>query len=99
MNETYTHIIDRETCTNGLSERMVKNLSLFIMLNLISYNDQVKKVRLMWTNKYLYIFSLVKFYDKVLYDIVFTKSSHLLLERPYQYDRMSYIMVLSIRTL
>ena len=82
-------IIDGGSCTNVASTRVVEKLDL----PTISYT---KPYKLQWlsaegeimVNKQVLInFAIAKYKDEVLCDVVPMEATHLLLGRPWQYDR------------
>ena len=81
-------IIDGSSCTNIASTYLVERLSLPTL-------DHPQPYKLHWlddssevlVNKQVYVsFSIGKYHDKVLYDVVPMDMSHLLLGRPWEFD-------------
>lgn len=84
-------IVDGGSCTNVASERMVEKLNLVTKPHPWPY-------KLQWLSHYGEIqvskqvevdFSIGKYRDKVLCDVVPMEASHILLGRPWQYDTNS----------
>ena len=82
-------IIDGGSCTNGTSKYMVEKLGLPV-------TKHPKPYRLRWLNNKteLYIsdqvkvaFSIGRYQDQVTCDVVPMSAGHLLLGRPWQFDR------------
>ncbi|XP_057443382.1 uncharacterized protein LOC130735376 [Lotus japonicus] len=85
-------IVDGGSCTNVASERMVEKLNLVTKPHPWPY-------KLQWLSHYGEIqvskqvevdFSIGKYRDKVLCDVVPMEASHILLGRPWQYDTKDY---------
>ena len=88
-NKVCNMIIDSESCTNMLSTNLVEKLGLPLF-------KHPKPYRLYWlndcgeinvTHQTLVTFSIGKFSDEVLCDVVSMHATHLLLGRPWQFDR------------
>jgi hypothetical protein len=82
-------IIDNGSCTNIASVTLVKKLGL----NTIKHE---RLYQLQWLNEYgvvrvnkhvMISFSVSKYKDEVLYDVVPMHATHLLLGRPWQFDK------------
>ena len=82
-------IIDRGSCTNVASTTLVEKLNLSTL-------KHSKPYKLQWLNdcgevrvdrQVLVTFSIGKYLDEVLYDVVPMHAGHILLGRPWQYDR------------
>ncbi|XP_022854589.1 uncharacterized protein LOC111375905 [Olea europaea var. sylvestris] len=82
-------IIDGGSCTDMASTNMVEKLGLTLLKHPRPY-------RLQWLNecgevkvtkRVLFNFSIGKYHDEVMCDIVFMNVGHILLGRPWQYDR------------
>ena len=89
-NKVCNVIIDGRSCTNVASTELVEKLRL---LNLKQHRHLY---RLQWLNncgeikvtkQVLMAFSIGKYEDEVLCDVVPMHSCHILLGRPWQYDR------------
>jgi len=68
-------IIDGDICANVASTRVVEKLGL----PTISHTNPYKQV--------LITFAIGKYKDEVLCDVVTTEATHILLGRPWQFDR------------
>ena len=84
-------IIDSGSCTNGVSVTLVKKLGL----NTVQHE---RPYQLQWLNEYgvvrvnrqvMISFSVGKYKDEVLCDVVPIHATHLLLGRPWQFDRQA----------
>ena len=82
-------IIDSGSCTNVISARMVEKLGL-------KTSPHAKSYKLQWlgddgelvvNRQVLVAFSIGKYHDEVLCDVVPMEATHLLLGRPWQFDR------------
>jgi hypothetical protein len=82
-------IIDNGSCTNVASVTLVKKLGL----NTVQHE---RPYQLQWLNEYgvvrvnrqvMISFSVGKYKDEVLCDVVPIHATHLLLRRPWQFDR------------
>ncbi|XP_048227255.1 uncharacterized protein LOC125369285 [Ricinus communis] len=89
QGKTYNVIIDSGSCTNVASTLMVEKLGL----NLIPHP---KPYKLLWLNNYgeikvnkqvIMTFTIGRYSDEVLCDVVPMHASHILLGRPWQFDR------------
>jgi hypothetical protein len=88
-NKVCSMIIDGESCTNAASTILVEKLNLPTLKHSRPY-------KLQWLNdcgevrvdrQVLVTFSIGKYLDEVLCDVVPMHASHILLGRPWQYDR------------
>jgi len=86
---TCSLIIDGGSCTNVASSRLVQKLSL-------DTTPHPKPYKLQWLNdngelvvnkQFLLSFSIGKYSNQILCDVVPMEASHVLLERPWQFDR------------
>ena len=89
QNRVCTVIIDGGSCTNAASTEMVEKLSLVTMrhpkpyrLQWLSDSGEVKV-----TKKVVIPFSIGKYVDEVQCDVIPMQACHLLLGRPWQFDR------------
>jgi len=88
-NKLCSLIIDGGSCTNVASTRVVEKLAL----PTISHTKPYKLQRLsaegeiMVNKQVLIIFSIGNYKDEVLCDVVPMEATHVLLGRPWQYDR------------
>ena len=82
-------IIDSGSCTNVMSARMVEKLAM-------KTTPHAKPYKLQWLSddgelvvncQVLVAFSIGRYHDEVLCDVVPMEATHLLLGRPWQYDR------------
>ncbi|KAE9592380.1 putative nucleotidyltransferase, Ribonuclease H [Lupinus albus] len=82
-------IIDSGSCANLVSARLVSKLNLVTKSHPTPYRLQwLSEVGEMIVNKQVEIpFSIGKYKDSVLCDVVDMEASHLLLGRPWQYDK------------
>ncbi|XP_019434099.1 PREDICTED: uncharacterized protein LOC109340813 [Lupinus angustifolius] len=82
-------IIDSGSCANVVSTRLVSKLNLVTKSHPTPYRMQwLSKVGEMIVNKQAEIcFSIGKYVDSVVCDVVDMDASHLLLGRPWQYDK------------
>ncbi|XP_071933817.1 uncharacterized protein [Coffea arabica] len=85
-------IIDSGSCTNVASSLMVDNLKL-------PTRDHPRPYKLQWLNnsgevrvtkQVLISFQIHKYSDEVLCDVVPMQASHIILGRPWQFDRQEY---------
>jgi hypothetical protein len=81
-------INDNGSCTNIVSSTLVRKLNL-------NTSKHVKPYKLQWLNEYgevrmtkqvLVSFTIGKFKDKVLCDVILMHYTHLLSRRPWQFD-------------
>jgi hypothetical protein len=88
-NKVYSMIIDGGSCTNVASTILVEKLNLPTLKHFRPY-------KLQWLNdcgevrvdrQVLVTFSIGKYLDEVLCDVVPMHAGHILLGRPWQYDR------------
>jgi hypothetical protein len=88
-NNVCSMIIDGGSCTNMASTTLVENLNLPTL-------KQLRPYKLQWMNdcgevkvnkQVLISFSIGKYKDEVLCDVVPMHAGHLLLGRPWQFDR------------
>jgi len=89
LNNTFSLIIDSGSCFNCCSTRLVEKLNLVLIPHPKPYKlhwlneDGDMKVRHQVEIK----FSIGKFKDKVLCDVIAMEACHILLGRPWQFDR------------
>ncbi|XP_019435366.1 PREDICTED: uncharacterized protein LOC109341851, partial [Lupinus angustifolius] len=85
-------IIDGGSCANVVSTRLVSKLNLVTRTHPTPYRLQwLSEVGEMIVNQQAEIpFSIGKYEDSVLYDVVVMEASHMLLGRPWQYDRKEF---------
>jgi len=88
-NKLCSLIVDGGSCTNVASTRVVEELGLSTISHAKPYNLQwLSKEREIMVNKQLLInFVIGKYKDEVLCDVVLMETTHILLGRPWQYDR------------
>ena len=81
-------IIDGESCTNVASKRLVEKLGLVTSMHPSPYTLQwlSEDGELVVDKQVNIAFSIGKYVDEVVYDVVPMEASHLLLGRPWQYD-------------
>jgi len=82
-------IVDEGSCTNVASTRMVEKLGLPTISHAKPYKLQwlSKKGEIMVNKQVLITFAIGKYKDEVLCDVVPMEATHILLGRPWQYDR------------
>ncbi|XP_052477139.1 uncharacterized protein LOC128032565, partial [Gossypium raimondii] len=82
-------VIDGGSCTNVASTLMVEKLALATFKHPSPYKMQWlnEGVELKVTKQALTPFSIGKYQDEILYDVVPMHAGHLLLGRPWQFDR------------
>ncbi|RDX78146.1 hypothetical protein CR513_41623, partial [Mucuna pruriens] len=82
-------MIDGGSCVNIASERLVNKLALPTIVHLRLYKLKwlIKHGELIVNCQVEVAFTLGKYEDKVLYDVVPMEAIHLLLGRPWQYNR------------
>ncbi|XP_068497751.1 uncharacterized protein [Phaseolus vulgaris] len=82
-------IVDGESCANVASTRVVDKLGLSTISHAKPYKLQwLSEVGEIIVNKQVVIaFSIGKYKDEVLYDVVPMEATHILLGRPWQFDR------------
>ncbi|KAI9169061.1 hypothetical protein LWI28_006346 [Acer negundo] len=82
-------IIDRGSCTNMASTTMVEKLNLTTLKHPKPYKLQwlIDSEEIKVTKQVLVSFSIGKYKDEVLCDVVPMHASHILLGRPWQFDR------------
>ena len=95
-----TLIFDSESCTNVASSLMVEKLNLHTMKHLKLYKLQwLNECGEVKVNKQVQIpFSFGKYEDEVLYDVAPMHVGHILLGRPWMFDRR-VVMVIKIAIL
>jgi hypothetical protein len=88
-DKVYSMIIDNGSCTNVASVTLVRKLGLNIIKHKRPYQLQwLNECGVVRVNKQAMIsFSVCKYKDKVLCDVVPMHATHLLLGRPWQFDR------------
>jgi len=84
-------IIDRASCANVASTRVVEKLGLPTISHTQPYKLQLlsEKGEIMVNKLVLITFSIGKYKDDVLCDVVPMEATHILLGRPWQYDRQA----------
>jgi len=89
MGKICSLIIDRGNCTNVASQRLIEKLALKTFPHPRPYKLQwlSENKELVVDRQVLICFSIGKYVDEILFDVVPMEASHLLLERPWQYDR------------
>ena len=94
-------IMDGGSCANVPSTRVVEKLGLPTISHTKPYKLQwlSEEGEIMVNKQVLITFSLGKYKDEVLCDVVSMEATHILLERPWQYDRKNYMTVIPIRFL
>nr|KYP63905.1 hypothetical protein KK1_018492 [Cajanus cajan] len=89
LENIYSLIMDSGSCNNFCSSRLVNKLNLTLI-------DHRKAYKLQWLNEdgplkvkeqVNIFFSIGKYKDKVLCDIIPMETSHVLIGRPWQYDQ------------
>jgi len=82
-------IIDRGSCTNVASKIVVEKLRLLTISHAKPYKLQwlSKEGEIMVNKQVLITFYIGKYQDEVLCDVVPMEATHILLGRPWQYDR------------
>jgi len=77
------------SCTNVASQRLIEKLALKTSPHPRSYKLQwlSGNGELVVDRQVLICFSIEKYIDEILFDVVPMEASHLLLGRPWQYDR------------
>ncbi|XP_042377669.1 uncharacterized protein LOC121970764, partial [Zingiber officinale] len=92
QGKTCSMIIDGGSCTNVASTRMVTKLNLKTTPHARPYKLQwlSNSVELVVNQQVLINFSIGKYEDQVLCDIVPMEASHILLGRPWQFDRRDF---------
>jgi len=88
-NKLCSLIIDGGSCTNVASTRVVEKLALSIIFHTKPYKLQSlsAKGEIMVNKQVLINFSIGKYKDEVLCDVVPMEATHVLLGRPWQFDR------------
>ncbi|KAL2519768.1 reverse transcriptase [Abeliophyllum distichum] len=88
-NKVCSMIIDGKNCTNVASTTLVEKLGLFMLKHprpyKLSWLNDCGEVKV--TKKVFVGFTIGRYSDVVLCDVVPMHASHLLLGRPWQYDR------------
>ncbi|XP_042446204.1 uncharacterized protein LOC122031159, partial [Zingiber officinale] len=92
QGKTCSMIIDGGSCTNVASTRMVTKLNLKTTPHARPYKLQwlSNSGELVVNQQVLINFSIGKYEDQVLCDIVPMEASHILLGRPWQFDRRDF---------
>jgi len=82
-------IIDGGSCANVASTRVVEELGLPTISHTKPYKLQWLSVEgeIMVNKQVLITFAIEKYKDEVLCDVVLMEARHILLGRPWQYDR------------
>jgi len=88
-NNLCSMIIDWGSCANVASTRVVENLGLPTISHTKPYKLQLLSVEgeIMVNKQVLITFAIGKYKDEVLCDVVPMEATHILLGRPWQYDR------------
>ena len=88
-NKLCSFIIDGGSCTNVASTRVVEKLSLPTISRTKPYKLQWLSTEgeIMVYKQVLINFAIGKYKDEVLCDVVSIEATHVLLGRPWQYDR------------
>jgi len=92
-------IIDGGSCANVASARVVEKLGSISHTNPYKLQWLIEEGEMMVNKQFLTTFAIGKYKDEVLCDIVPMETTHILLGRPWQYDRKFYMMVIPIRCL
>jgi len=81
--------VDEGSCANVASTRVVDKLGLSTISHAKPYKLQwlSEEGKIIVNKQVLIAFSIGKYKDEVLCDVVPTKTTHILLGRPWQYDR------------
>ncbi|XP_052197121.1 uncharacterized protein LOC127804307 [Diospyros lotus] len=91
-NKVCSLIIDGGSCTNVASTTLVEKLNLSIIKHSRPYKlqwlNECGEVKV--TQQVLVSFSIGKYSDEVLCDVVPMHASHILLGRPWEFDRREY---------
>ena len=89
QNKVCNVIIDGGSCTNVASTTMVKKLGMPKSKHPRVYKLQwLNDIRELWVQKQVLLsFSIGKYHDEVLCDVVPMYASHILLGGPWQFDR------------
>ena len=89
MGKICSLIIDGGSCTNVASQRLIENLALKTSPHPRPYKLQwlSKNVKLVIDRQVLICFSIEKYVNEILFNVVPMEASRLLLGRPWQYDR------------
>jgi len=89
QNKVCSMIIDGGSCANVASDTLVKKLNLSCVKHLRPYRlqwlNECGEVRV--TKQVVIAFAIGKYSDEILCDVVPMHASHLLLGRPWQFDR------------
>ena len=89
MGKIWSLNIDGGSCTNVASQRLIEKLAL-------KTSPHPRPNKLQWLSEngevvidiqVLIYFSIGKYVDEILFDVVPMEASHLLLGRPWQYNR------------
>ena len=89
MGKICSLIVDGGSCTNVASQRLIEKLALKTYPHPRPYKLQwlIENGELVIGRQVLICFSIWKYVDEILFDVVLMETSHLLLGRPWQYDR------------
>ena len=89
MGKIWSLNIDGGSCTNVASQRLIEKLALKTLPHPKPYKLQwlSENGKLVVDRQVLICFSIGKYVDEILFDVVPMEASHLLLGRPWQYDR------------
>ena len=89
MEKICSLIIDDGSCTDVASQRLIEKIALKTSPHLRPYKLQwlSENGELVVDRQVLICFSIGKYVDEILFDVVPMEASHLLLGRPWQYDR------------
>jgi len=89
QNKVCSMIIDGGSCANVASDTLVKKLNVSCIKHPMPYRlqwlNECGEVRV--TKQVLIAFAIGKYSDEILCDVVPMHASHLLLGRPWQFDR------------
>ena len=93
--------VDGGSCANVASTRVVDKFGLSTISHTKPYKLQwLSEVGEIIVNKQVLInFSIGKYKDEVLCDVVPMEATHVLLGRPWQFDRKFFMMALPIKSL
>ena len=89
MNKLCSMIIDGGICANVASTRVAEKLGLPVISHTNPYKLQwlSEEGEIMVNKQVLVTFAIRKYKDKILCDVMPMEATHILLGRPWQYDR------------